>query len=140
MCVVSDGLDRVIHFLLQREGIRVEAVWANSLVEHPQGRLTLDFSAAPLFGACQSGVCKCGVIDRVGGDAFTVVVGDGLSDRCWAPHADMLFAKDKLLSYCREQGMEHVPFGDFLDVQARIGALLEEELPRRTRQPQHLRH
>ena len=124
--IVSDGLDRVIHFLLEREGIEVEAVWANCLKERAES-LTLDYSAVPLFGACQSGICKCGVIDRVRGDAFSVIIGDGLSDRCWSPHADLVFAKDKLLTYCREQLIDHLPFRDFRSVLAKVEALSQEE-------------
>lgn len=93
LTVVSEGPDRVISHLLNRDGIRVDAVWANHLEENGRGGLRLSFPLGPLDGDCRAGLCKC----RVLGDSFNVIIGDGLSDACWARFADLLFAKNKLL-------------------------------------------
>lgn len=45
-----------------------------------------------------------------------VYVGDGISDFGGAKVADFVFARDSLLKVCREAGIRHEPFEDFLDV------------------------
>jgi 2-hydroxy-3-keto-5-methylthiopentenyl-1-phosphate phosphatase len=39
--------------------------------------------------------------------------GDGLSDTCPAKHADFVFARDGLLSFCQAQGLPHRELTDF---------------------------
>jgi 2-hydroxy-3-keto-5-methylthiopentenyl-1-phosphate phosphatase len=130
LIVASDGLDLAIDYLLKREGIEVDAVWANRLVEKPHGRLALDFSAAPLFGRCEAGVCKCGILKGSGTSDLKVVVGDGKSDVCWAPHADVLFAKTGLLAYCQENQIACFPYRNFNDIQATLNrSVLREKVP-----------
>jgi 2,3-diketo-5-methylthio-1-phosphopentane phosphatase len=113
--VVSDGVDRVIKHILQREGIQVDFVWSNQLVVDVDGKFSLAFPNA--IGDCPLGICKCALLDRAG-PAFTrVVIGDGKSDFCWAKGADLLFAKAKLLDFCRQEGLAHIEFENFATVQ-----------------------
>lgn len=117
LAVVSEGLDRVIHFLLAREGLEIPAVWANALHEDAQGGLSLSFPNAPTTLNCQSGLCKCNVINKTrsitGPGVHSIVIGDGLSDRCWASEADTLFAKGKLITHCEDNHIPFIPFNDF---------------------------
>src|SRR5579875_140282 len=122
--IVSDGIDRVIHFLLAREGVRVDYVWANHLNESPDGELSLTFPYAPTIAGCSSGLCKCKIIDNGPARAVKVVVGDGRSDFCWSTEADLLFAKSRLLQHCRSNNIAHIPFDNFRTVRAG----LEKEL------------
>jgi len=118
--IVSDGIDRVIHHLLSREGIRVDYVLANHLLESPQGDLSLTFPYAPVKASCSSGMCKCQVLSDLAQKAYIVVIGDGRSDFCWAPEADLLFAKSKLLAHCQRRSVPCVQFENFKTVRAMI--------------------
>ena len=111
--IVSDGLDRVIQTLLDREGVVVDGVWANHLEESPAGQLGIGFPYPPTRVRCRAGLCKCQLIERGSARTLSVVIGDGRSDFCWAAQADWLFAKSNLLAHCREQGIPCTPFHDF---------------------------
>jgi 2,3-diketo-5-methylthio-1-phosphopentane phosphatase len=116
--IVSDGLDKVINYLLMREGIKVDFIFANRLVESPQGHFSLLFpySASEAKAMCSSGVCKCKLLESSRASSTKVVIGDGRSDFCWAPAADVLFAKSKLLKHCLEEQIPHVTFKDFNNI------------------------
>ncbi len=117
LVLVSEGLDRVIHFLLAREGIQIARVWANTLQEDAEGAFSLAFPHAPTDVSCQSGLCKCNVLQQSPvfpeQDIHRVVIGDGFSDRCWASAADTLFAKSKLIRHCEENHISYIPFDNF---------------------------
>jgi len=121
--VVSDGLDRVIHYLLAREGLKVDRVFANRLVE-VDDNLSLQFPHAQ-EGNCQIGVCKCKLLEPDGQPKVNVVIGDGSSDFCWAKEADVLFAKSKLAKHCNEQSIKYNPFDDFLSIRSTLANWLE---------------
>ena len=58
------------------------------------------------------GVCKCAAIDEARAAGMqTVFVGDGpRGDACAAAEADFVFARGRLLKYCRENDIAAVPF------------------------------
>ena len=117
VAVVSDGLDRVIQYVLDKHRIRVDRIYANHLEESASGEFSLHFSAAPRLAGCQSGVCKCQIAGQAGGyQTIRVVIGDGRSDFCWSKEADLLFAKSKLIDHCMSQGIPHNPFDNFFEV------------------------
>lgn len=120
--IVSDGLDRVIQWILEREKIRVDHIWANKLVERHDNQLALQFPPSWHRVVCPSGLCKCQVLDQAGPNQLKVVVGDGRSDFCWSKNADLLFAKDSLLKHAREHNLPHQEYDNF--VQIRV--ILEE--------------
>ena len=113
--ILSDGLDIYITRLLERNGLRDLPVRAN----HGQlvgGRLQISWPHHdPACTAC--GNCK-GIqmrrLRRPGGTA--VFIGDGKSDLCALPEADLLLAKGFLADYCRHHGLSFVPFASFADV------------------------
>lgn len=131
--IVSDGIDRVIHHLLQREGVRVDYVWANHLNESEAGELSLTFPYAPTVSGCSSGLCKCKIIDAGIRKTIKVVIGDGRSDFCWSTEADILFAKSKLLQHCKKNNVPHMPFDNFRAVRValerEIGSLVHPAIP-----------
>ncbi len=115
LVVVSEGMDRVIQAILEREGIHVDGVWANRLEISPEdGKLSLSFPFAPPDADCRAGLCKCRVLEQTSARQYQrVVIGDGRSDLCWAKDADILFAKSSLLKYCIENQVACRAFGDF---------------------------
>jgi 2,3-diketo-5-methylthio-1-phosphopentane phosphatase len=120
--VVSDGVDRIIQHMLEREGIQVDNIWSNRLVEKNHGQLTLEFPNAS--GDCPLGICKCALLERAGADTLRVVIGDSKSDFCWAGVADLLFAKKKLVDYCRQEKIAHTEFENFQTIQKALAEKL----------------
>ncbi|MBS2003033.1 MAG: MtnX-like HAD-IB family phosphatase [Candidatus Obscuribacterales bacterium] len=122
--IVSDGIDRVIHHILKRENIHVDNVWANHLVEDEDKNLQLTFPHAPQVLGCGSGLCKCRILENGSSRPLKVVIGDGRSDFCWSAEADLVFAKTKLLSHCKQNNIACVAYEDFY----LIRNVLEEKL------------
>jgi 2,3-diketo-5-methylthio-1-phosphopentane phosphatase len=127
MEIVSDGLDHAIHAILAHHGIDSLPTVANHLnqVDTRAWNLTSPFSAA----GCRSGTCKCARVDVAkarGGK--TLLIGDGASDFCVAGAADFVFAKGKLIDYCRENNIAHAPITGFADALALLPALVSGKL------------
>ena len=109
--IISEGLDFYIEAFLRHYGIDVtfrtnHAVFTDDgiNVEHP-------FSDD---GCDHCGTCKKAQINELGKRGYTTVfIGDGISDRCPAKYADVLFARDGLLRYCRREGIACIPYRDF---------------------------
>lgn len=121
--VVSDGIDRTITHILKREGIRVDSIIANHLHESHGGSLSLTFPHGAQEVNCQSGVCKCKILNRCDSRRIKIFIGDGRSDFCCAPSADYLFAKSKLLKHCHDNNIACIPFGNFNDVKHMLEAM-----------------
>ena len=50
-----------------------------------------------------------------------VYIGDGISDRCPALDADIVFARDGLAEFLDEQGRTYQSFDDFFDIRRSLG-------------------
>lgn len=122
--VISDGVDYFINSILQRNGISLLPVIANSLTINSDDTYSLSCPHANPACAKASGVCKCAKIG--GGSGFTVFVGDGRSDFCAAGSANVLFAKSSLAKYCREKNIPYLPYDNFSDVQHALEAIALE--------------
>lgn len=119
--VVSDGMDRVINYILQANGIKADAVFANHLIELANGEFQLQtFNSRPRLAGCQSGVCKCRIVGQPAYQQIRVVIGDGRSDFCWSKEADLLYAKGKLIEFCRSQNIAHNTFDNFHEIKASL--------------------
>ncbi len=112
--VVSDGIDRAIHFVLAQHGLDGLPVYANHLVQldERRWRLTSPNAAAACVSAC--GTCKCELLARYTATSHKVLfVGDGRSDFCVAAKADFVLAKSRLINHCVGEGIAHADFGNF---------------------------
>jgi len=127
--IVSDGLDRAISYLLARENVRVDFVWANRLQEASDGSFSLLFPYSVSNKVCSSGVCKCNLLESGRSSPLRVVIGDGRSDFCWAPEADLLFAKSKLAQHCAKEKIEYHQFDDFLTIRSVLTEHLQKVSP-----------
>jgi 2-hydroxy-3-keto-5-methylthiopentenyl-1-phosphate phosphatase len=117
--IASAGLDAYIRPVLDALpgglGARLELV-ANAAGWH-QGSTTVRFVGPPGCGRC--GTCKGAVVEAVRARGHRVAyVGDGISDRCAARTADLVFARSRLIDICAEEGVACVPFTTFDDVAA----------------------
>lgn len=130
--IISDGFDYCIRRILERSQLQLAGLMGNvricssQLETDGQGHWRATF---PYFRqTCSHGcaTCKPGLmrlLNRKGAPA--IFVGDGLSDKYAADAADLLFAKNSLAAYCRQQGIDYVPFDELDDV----AAWLVEALP-----------
>jgi 2,3-diketo-5-methylthio-1-phosphopentane phosphatase len=127
VAIASDGLLTYIRPLLARHGLADVTVRANDARPAPRGRLLPSFGSAGGEGCGRCGTCKGAVLAELApGFARTVFVGDGLSDRCAAPRADVVYARDDLLAFCRAAGIRAVPFDSFADIALGEGLTLLE--------------
>ncbi|HST53831.1 MAG TPA: MtnX-like HAD-IB family phosphatase [Pyrinomonadaceae bacterium] len=134
--VISDGFDHFIRRILERPRLglarllRGVRVCASHLEFDSRGEMRLDF---PYFReTCEHGcaTCKPAVLELLNAErAPSVFVGDGLSDRYAAACADLVFAKNSLAQYCREQEIEHVAYERLREVASRLDSILDSTVP-----------
>jgi 2-hydroxy-3-keto-5-methylthiopentenyl-1-phosphate phosphatase len=113
--IVSDGLDLYIRHLLNRHGLDALKVFSNRAIID-KGRLNITWPYAD--ESCgQCGNCKGYHVRRLKHSTQTAVyIGDGLSDVCAVPEADIIFAKADLAEYCRKENVDFFAFDDFSTV------------------------
>lgn len=119
--VVSDGFDFIIKRVLARELreypmlVADLPIHSNKLEWTPAGPRAV-FNEEICHHGCAN--CKPEVIkDTAMPDESILFVGDGLSDRYAASISNVTFAKSKLLTYCRENDLHHVPYEHFGQVE-----------------------
>jgi 2-hydroxy-3-keto-5-methylthiopentenyl-1-phosphate phosphatase len=122
--VGSNGLDKVISYFFEREGIEVDGLWAYQLTES-NGFWSLQFPKDAHRKGCRvahSIACKCSLLEstlidnQAGINTYNIVIGDGRSDFCWVNKANFVFAKSKLAQYCLDNQLDHVEFDNFADI------------------------
>jgi HAD superfamily phosphoserine phosphatase-like hydrolase len=113
--VVSEGFDFYLADQLARAGLPDVPFAANRL-RFESGRVVPEFPwSAEGCGRC--GNCKAPHVRHWHERGYdTVLVGDGLSDRCGAREADRVIARGDLLDWCAREGLAAHPFRDFADV------------------------
>jgi 2,3-diketo-5-methylthio-1-phosphopentane phosphatase len=124
--VVSDGLDRTIQSVLDRNGIDVP-YFANRLEWRGGDRWRLTFPHAKGDCASLSGNCKCAFAEGQPRQ-LKILVGDGRSDFCLAGRADLVLAKNSLLKHCRAADLPHIAFDDFDHATALLAGWLAERV------------
>jgi HAD superfamily phosphoserine phosphatase-like hydrolase len=121
--VVSGGLEFYIREVLDRENLDLP-IRSDRLVVEPDGRVrVLHPYGHPTCRLC--GICKAAIVDGHA-PSRTVFVADGSTDRYGAEAADIVFARRRLLDYCRTVGIPCYPFDDFLPVTDQFRQWLEE--------------
>jgi len=118
--ILSDGFDLNIEHILQKYELHPISVYANHLTVN-EGTFT--FAPGNFNPSCgQCGTCKTTLIQTLKDKkATSVYVGDGYSDICACRNTDVVFAKDNLLSYCRNNHISAIPFDNFNDIIQWIG-------------------
>jgi len=111
--ILSDGYDFCIEYILRKHGFKVP-YYANHLVYENGFRISCTYYNQDC-GLC--GTCKRSLLERLTEPGCQVVyVGDGVSDNCPAGHSNLVYAKGRLLEYCRAEGIPAVPITGFTDV------------------------
>src|SRR5512134_499945 len=115
VAILSEGFDFYVRDLLERAGLG-DLPWSANVLRFDGGRVVPEFAdAADGCGRC--GNCKARHVRAWRERGFeTVLIGDGLSDRCGAREADRVLARRDLLAWCRREGVAATPFESFADV------------------------
>lgn len=128
--VVSDGLGFYVRSNLAALGVLDVPVATNeNTVADGGAGMTFPYSHPTCF-VC--GTCKRERV-RLHQDAGRIVVfiGDGMSDRYAAAHADVTFATGDLTRICAAAGWPFHEWRDFTDVRAQVDAMFDDgALPR----------
>jgi hypothetical protein len=124
MGALSDGLDLYIAPILHRTVPEPVQFVSNRAVVDPNDRtLRIEFPHANAecdrCACCKRNIMLNGTPD----EDVLVYVGEGYSDRCPAGYADVVFAKDALQTYCREQNISYIPYRTFHDVRRSLELL-----------------
>jgi len=112
--VLSDGFDFYIDLMLQKFKVDVPYL-ANCLRVIDNSLVTRFPYHNTKCGIC--GNCKMEFAQKVKKRGADIIyIGDGHSDRCASNMADVIFAKDSLAEYCKEQEMPYFHFNNFADI------------------------
>jgi len=113
--ILSDNFSWFIKEILKHHGIQGVEVHGNE-VRFSGNRLFPSFpyhtDDCPRCAHCK----KQHLLNSRWKGKILVYVGDGLSDVCPAPQADVVFAKERLLDYCRNKKIPCVAFKNLRDV------------------------
>lgn len=114
--IVSDGIDYFIDKVLKNNGIKNIKVVSNH-AEFINNKFKLAFPNKNEFCKNKSGTCKCSVVNNLKEKYDRIVyIGDGQSDFCVSNKADILFAKNSLLDYCKKNNIHCRKFETFKDI------------------------
>jgi 2-hydroxy-3-keto-5-methylthiopentenyl-1-phosphate phosphatase len=131
-CVVSDGFDYVIRRVLRNCGVDGELLNGSHLFSSSMrvrgGSVEVDFPHWHKVCAHGCATCKPEVMRRVrGGHRPVIFIGDGLSDRFAVEEADVVFARDKLLGFCREHHVACTAFETFAEIEQHLEAVVASD-------------
>lgn len=121
--IISDGFDYCIRRILERPQLQLAHLLSSVRVcssqleydRHSHWHLKFPYFTQTCAHGCAT--CKPGLmrlLNREGAPA--IFVGDGLSDRYAAAEADLVFAKNGLAAYCRQQEIEYLTFDELDEV------------------------
>jgi 2-hydroxy-3-keto-5-methylthiopentenyl-1-phosphate phosphatase len=119
--IVSDGFDRFIEPILARIGVQIPLVCSRLVSEGPRS-WRAEFPNSSDDCRSESGVCKCATAAM---GKFRLLIGDGRSDFCLAQESDLVFAKDKLVEFCRAQQVPYRPIASFRDARVHMRELFK---------------
>jgi 2,3-diketo-5-methylthio-1-phosphopentane phosphatase len=121
MLVVSDGLDYYIDAFFRAHGLAMDV--RSNLLDVRAGRVLSFPHFNEACGRCAN--CKSGHVERARRSGKSIIyVGDGLSDKCAASRADVVFAKGDLAVCLERRGVRHFRFGTLGEVAERIPSVL----------------
>jgi 2-hydroxy-3-keto-5-methylthiopentenyl-1-phosphate phosphatase len=114
--VVSDGMDLLVGTALKYAGLDLP-FFANKLEWQGEDRWALRFPYMRSDCRVRMGNCKC-AHGQFMSPGINVMVGDGRSDFCIAERCDLVLAKGKLITHCRQNNVDHVPISSFAEANA----------------------
>lgn len=117
--IVSDGFDYFIKSILEKNGLGEIKVFANNLTIQ-NGEYICKFPYISENCKIGAGVCKCNIVKKYENKEKQVFyIGDGFSDFCVSKKVPVVFAKGKLLEYCKKSesvGSTIIGFENFKEI------------------------
>lgn len=118
--IVSGGFVSNIETIFNHGGFPIDCILANEL-HFENHRIKVQFyhdEANCLCDEAACGNCKTRHLRYFQSKGYEVIyIGDGLTDRCVAEAADIVFATGYLKQYCEKQMIPpHIPFDSFEDI------------------------
>jgi 2,3-diketo-5-methylthio-1-phosphopentane phosphatase len=117
--LVSDGTDLYIEYILKKFGLERIKYFSNR-GRLDNGKMYLQFSAnnsCPRCGSCKGERIK----EVIGGNSYEVIfIGDGLSDLCALPYADIIFSRGDLWNHCSRENIPAYRYETFYDIRNRL--------------------
>ena len=113
--VLSDNFDYILRKILKHNQIKKIKVYSNRLKflnDKPQPLFPFRHKKCPTCAHCKTK----NLLANTEVNSSIVYIGDGRSDFCPAKYADIVFAKDSLLKYCRAEKIKHYPYETLKDV------------------------
>lgn len=126
--IISDGFDYCIRRILARSGNGFASMVNSISASHLRFEGHVWRTEYPFFHqSCGHGCATCKpavmrLLNRT--NAPAVFVGDGLSDRYAVESADLVFAKNELAAYCRDNSVAHTPYQGLAEVGAQLNRWL----------------
>lgn len=119
--IVSDGIDYFINNILKNNGINELSIISNHGEFVNDSDFVITFPNTNTVCFKNSGTCKCQVLKNAKTHYKKIIyIGDGVSDYCVADKADFLFAKSRLIDYCKQNNIDHYTFSNFADIKSKL--------------------
>lgn len=127
--MLSAGLDFFIEPVLERYKNKLK-IYCNK-ANFNSSHIKIDYKYLPkdciLCGNC--GCCKIEIIEKYPKEEFTrVLIGDGLAELNAAKIADIVFATGNLIKLLEQEGISHIPFNNFYEVQEQLAQKLLQKI------------
>ena len=125
--ILSDGLDFYIKRILANNNLNHIPVYSNKVIFRNPDKISPEF---PFY---EKGCLKCGnckgyfVAEEKKKGRKVIFIGNGYSDRCAIPQADIVFAKTDLKYYCDMNGYPNYDYNDFYDIINTFDSLVGNE-------------
>ncbi|HLR35075.1 MAG TPA: MtnX-like HAD-IB family phosphatase [Tissierellales bacterium] len=121
--IVSGGFENGIKPFLNKYGIYDAEIYANKFIFNDKDMEVkfYDEKQKCKYSKEPCGNCKVKHYENYKKDNEQVIfIGDGWTDRCVAHEADIIFAKEGLLDYCKENNIDCIPWENFNDIAIKL--------------------
>lgn len=127
--IVSGGFINYVRILFEKYNKKLSVPIFSNVLGITDGKVLPQYGEIPecikSYGPC--GICKYKYIMQYKKDYRVAYVGDGHTDRCAAEAADIVFAKDNLAKFCRENNMDYFYYDTFGDIKDKLMRILKIE-------------
>lgn len=132
--IVSDGFDLYIERILKKYQIKNLKFFANKLKIPDNGTLVAEFPYTD-EECTRCACCKRNHLLTLSSDEDIIVyIGNGFSDQCAVNFADIVFARDKLQTYCQKKNISYYLYQNFNDIINRLEEILQRKRIRKRQQ------
>lgn len=121
--ILSDNFDYILKKILVNNGIKNTLVFSNK-ISFSGDKLIPSFPHTDKKCRSCAHCKKSNLFKNAAGNRMTIYIGDGRSDVCPSKYANIVFAKDSLLRYYKENKKAPIPYKGLKDVHAFLKDIL----------------